>query len=366
MMMPIKNKNRIRFKLVGVIMIAWTLIGVGNEVLHDFFLRAVQYSGFEQYEFATNILTQFIIIPIAALLGGSFIIFTKDSFRTIPFLTRILIEIILFIILVFILTIIGSFVYNYIYFDAADQPGIWLEVKETMFSYGMLYNIAFWTAIGSITVLVVQVIDFFGRERFYNTFTGKYYQPIVEERIFLFLDLKNSTGLAEQWGHQKWFSFINTFIKDIADTIINTQGEVYQYIGDEIVVSWPAAKGFKNNQALSCFFEIQKIVNKHADRYKEKFGIVPEFRASLHAGEVTAGEIGLYRKDIIFTGDVLNTAKRIQGYCDALEADFLVSGDTFLRMSHPENWKIYKESVLQLKGKSESIKVLIVLPDNNE
>ena len=46
--------------------------------------------------------------------------------------------------------------------------------------------------------------------------------------------------------------------------------------------------------------------------YNQKFGVNPDFKAGIHLGEVTTGEIGALKKEIIFTGDVLNTTARIQ------------------------------------------------------
>ena len=54
---------------------------------------------------------------------------------------------------------------------------------------------------------------------------------------------------------------------------------------------------------------------------------MPEFKAGFHFGKVTTGEIGVIKKDIIFTIDVLNTTARIQGLCNTYKVDILISGD---------------------------------------
>jgi adenylate cyclase len=57
----------------------------------------------------------------------------------------------------------------------------------------------------------------------------------------------------------------------------------------------------------------------------EKFGIVPEFKTGFHCGEVTIGEVGVIKREIVFTGDVLNTAARIQELCNTYNVKLLVS-----------------------------------------
>jgi len=359
--MRLSNKRLLQLRTVFYIIIGWTIVGIGHELLNHVHIEAVEHSGYENYEFFTNIVTNLIIIPFAAVIGGMFIVFTKDAFKEIPFKTRLLLEILSFALLVVVFTLIGSFIYNAIYFQTfVLEEAVVREVKQTLTSWGMFYNLIFWTTIGSLTIVLVQIIDFHGREKFYNTFTGKYYHPCLESRIFIFLDLRDSTRLAERLGHRQWFAFINHFIRDLSIAVVNQRGEIYQYVGDEIVVTWPSNLGFRRNACINFFFEAQDIIQSREEVYKERFGFVPTFRASLHHGEVTAGEVGLFRKDIIYTGDVLNTAKRIQGMCDGMKTNLLVSEETFKNLEDVRAFSIIQRAELELKGKENRIFVLDV------
>ena len=111
----------------------------------------------------------------------------------------------------------------------------------------------------------------------------------------------------------------------MTDAILETSGEIYQYVGDEIVVSWPETKGLQNNDCIRCFIKINETINSNREEYLKRFGFVPEFKAGLHLGEVTTGEIGTLKKDIIYTGDVLNTSARIQALCNQYRARVLIS-----------------------------------------
>ena len=65
---------------------------------------------------------------------------------------------------------------------------------------------------------------------------SKHLKPKDEKRIFMFLDLKSSTTIAEEIGHRRYFEFISDFIADVTTPILNNHGEIYQYVGDEIVI----------------------------------------------------------------------------------------------------------------------------------
>ena len=88
--------------------------------------------------------------------------------------------------------------------------------------------------------------------------------------------------------------------------------------------------------------------------------MVPEFKAGFHLGSITTGEIGVIKKEIIFTGDVLNTAARIQGKCNEHRVDILISED--LKIQLPSDYPYtYKEiGSCKLRGKNEEVKLLTV------
>jgi adenylate cyclase len=194
-----------------------------------------------------------------------------------------------------------------------------------------------------------------------NFFTGKYHTPIEEKRIFLFSDMKSSTAIAEQLGHIKYFELLREYYSDFSEAIIRHSGEVYQYIGDEIVISWKYNEGIKNNDCINCFFAMKKDLKKRADWYTSNFGVVPTFKAGLHVGKVTTGEIGALKKEIIFTGDVLNTTARIQGLCNKYAVDILVSEDLIKELQLDKKFQITSLGETELKGKEEKMELFTVL-----
>ncbi len=191
----------------------------------------------------------------------------------------------------------------------------------------------------------------------YNFFTGKYHQPREELRIFMFLDMKSSTTIAEQLGHIRYFELLQKYYDTMTDTIINHFGEVYQYIGDEVVISWPMKNGLKDANCLRCFFAMKAAFAKAQQSYHRQFGVLPDFKAGLHCGPVTAGEIGATKKEIVFSGDVLNTTARIQALCNQYEQDLIISKD--LKDNMPDEGAFIFNTLgeIELRGKNQSIEL---------
>ena len=70
---------------------------------------------------------------------------------------------------------------------------------------------------------------------------GKYLRPREESRIIVFIDLRNSTPIAEKLGNN-YFEFIRDFIFAFQPVSWNMMDGIYQYVGDEIVAWWPSSK----------------------------------------------------------------------------------------------------------------------------
>ncbi len=203
------------------------------------------------------------------------------------------------------------------------------------------------------------VNDKYGPGVFPDYLIGRYFRPKHERRIFMFADIKNATGIAESLGEEKYFNFLKDFFRHIAPAIVQTRGEVYQYVGDEVVVSWKMKWGLKHGNAIQCFYSMKKIIKYKAPKYLKKYGVVPEFKVGLHYGTVMVGEIGQIKRDIAFSGDVLNTTSRIQAMCNELDVEILASkqfADIAYRLPKGVTKKeLGKE---KLRGKTEEIEMV--------
>ncbi|WP_299221911.1 adenylate/guanylate cyclase domain-containing protein [uncultured Aquimarina sp.] len=224
-------------------------------------------------------------------------------------------------------------------------------------------NKSFWATILYI-VLVSFVFSFikiatekFGKGVFIKMLLGKYKNPQEEKRIFMFLDLKDSTTIAENLGHFKYSQFIQDCFYDLNEVVPKHDAEIYQYVGDEAVLSWPYKKGLANNNCVDLFFSFQQKKQSKADYYQEKYGIMPEFKAGLHGGKLMVTEVGVIKKEIAYHGDVINTSARIQAECNTHKVKLLISEKLLkdLRISTHLS-STFLGSVL-LKGKQKEVNI---------
>jgi adenylate cyclase len=189
---------------------------------------------------------------------------------------------------------------------------------------------------------------------------GHYHEPREEHRIFMFLDMKDSTTLAEQLGNLKFSALVRDFFQDLTLPVLQTRAEVSHYIGDEAVLTWTVEKGAEGGNCVRLFFEFEKAISRRAAYYRSAYGLVPEFKAGAHVGLVVATEVGQVKSEIVFHGDVLNTAARIQGLCNETGEGLLVSQQLFQAMEMPSNLAGIPLGSFELKGKEQAVAIVAI------
>lgn len=253
--------------------------------------------------------------------------------------------------------LVVTFIFSNKYGLAALTPKLFYNEWINFLDINVISNLILWGFITLLTLFLLQVNDKFGPGILLKFLLGNYHQPRKEERIFMFMDMRSSTSIAEKIGNEKYFNLLNDIFDDLTDTIVNYYGEIYQYVGDEIVISWPLTRGIRNANFLNCYLEIQKKLDELRPEYKKTYNVEPEFKAGIHHGEVMAGEVGVIKKDIIYSGDVLNTAARIQEQCNPLNCNLLISKDTFDLLPNKEDYNLKEMGEIELRGKTSKINI---------
>lgn len=361
MLSPKTKKNIFRIIPFGII---WLIFSIVYTQLEKGLLDDLKYypSTGNPYNFNNNI----FITPISALITGLLIgtmeiLYFNKLFIQKSFTKKIVYKTIIYLAIIISFLLILTAIANSTELQTTVfNKRVWNNVWAFFFSYAFLSVALYMAAIIIVSQFYTEVSENIGHGVLNNFFTGKYHTPKEEERIFMFLDMKSSTTIAENLGHVTYFEMLREYYSDLSDPIINYSGEIYQYVGDEIIVSWTLKNGLQNNNCVECFFALKASIKKQTGKYNEKFGLLPEFKAGFHLGKVTTGEIGVIKKEIIFTGDVLNTTSRIQGLCKLHKVDILISGDLLKKLDLDSPFQITSFGENELRGRDERIALFSV------
>ena len=194
-----------------------------------------------------------------------------------------------------------------------------------------------------------------GPPRIWDLIRGKYRNPREETRVFLLIDLRGSTPLAESLGAVRFSSLLRDVFDDLTEPVIDTGGDVVGYVGDEAIISWPLERGLADANGLRCFLLFKQRIASRAADYEGRYGVVPKFRASLHAGPIVASEVGQIRTDVALHGDALNTAARVLAECNALEAELLMTDSVSSHLPPVEGVTVEPLGEFQLRGKEGAV-----------
>ncbi|WP_027076330.1 adenylate/guanylate cyclase domain-containing protein [Maribacter antarcticus] len=356
--MKLSRQLKMNLNKVAVITVGYILINIFIFFFNYTLINSpVSLGPSSLFNFKSYFLANILVGLIAGVLGG-FILVSVNSqlFRRRSFKFAMLTTLTAYVLIFVLVNVVTTFTtalaehgFSGVSFDALKTASRFI-LNPTLITTFIL-----WGAITLLTLFLLQVNDKFGPGVLLKFLAGNYHQPKKEERIFMFMDMRSSTSIAEKIGNEKYFNLLNDLFSDITDTILNNDGEIYQYVGDEIVISWSMKKGIRKANCLNCFSQIQEKLVDLRPIYEKKYKVMPEFKAGLHYGPVMAGEVGVIKKDIIYSGDVLNTTARIQEQCNQYNVDILISKETFNLISDTGRYKLIPLGSIELRGKKRNI-----------
>lgn len=301
--MRIRPKTRTQIHLILAITLFWMACGAFlalykcvtyDTISHKFIFMVPQYLALGPF-----VLINLIGPIIGGLVGGSVLVL-NEKLNKKSYWFYLLVNFLFFFAFIFILNM--AVTYFFYYKDDisnADRP-VYEAIQLLLFNPYAIRNIATWLIIAWLTFQGLKIYEKYGPGTLVSMLMGRYHRPHEVPRVFMFLDLSNSTPIAEQLGHVRFFELLRDFFFDITDPILNSRGEIYQYVGDEIVVSWPLKKAVSENpHCIACFFRIEEAVDQRKQYYRQKYGLLPQFKAAVHKGTAVVGEVGVIKKEIV-------------------------------------------------------------------
>jgi len=342
-----RDQTKLKLKVILIVVLISGIIGVF-------------YSRFAHYTKPTDLLQgMFTGIALSLSLSASDAFFLREWMKRRRFTTSVLLKTFYNLMVIISVIIITSELFE-------EKEAIASKFRGLLKSPEAHHTILFCLLVSFLFSLFLQINDLIGGRIFFSFFTGKYHKPIEEDRIFMFLDLKSSTSVAERIGHINFHKFINDFLFTISETIISNKGEIYKYVGDEVIITWKMKEGLKNLHCIHLFFDALDRVKQDRNLFEKRYGAVPEFKAGIHCGRVVSGEMGDTRKEIAFLGDVINTTGRIENECNPHQRPLLISGDLLQKISLGKEYQYEKIGDFNLRGKRKGIELYAIDRNSTE
>ena len=246
-------------------------------------------------------------------------------------------------------------------FMAARLATIWSLVSSTVFVLALFITVsiifdqtAFIVNFAApaiaifgtfLTVVVYRIMTEEKDKRRIKDMFGKYVNPTVVDQILddppelggvdkeltvFFSDIRGFTSLSEAVPPQELVNHLNLYLTAMTDIIMEYQGTLDKYVGDEIMSFWGAPLPQPDHAILAC-----KCALKQSQKLKELNTEWPEalqirIGMGLNSGIMTVGNMGsMGRMNYTLMGDNVNLGARLEGTNKAYYTEIIISEYTY-------------------------------------
>lgn len=348
-----KFSRKQRIKILLNYCIGWTIAFAFLAIVRGV---GTTENGALKFDFLSSMLLTFTIAPIVGFISGYSQLLTEERAYKRVSIQKLLTLRLIYVILFFIALIIISYAAYQFYF------GTTLDIISFAFDSGSFAIYFYVLVVDLFMIMLRQVNLLLGENKLMLLLMGKFYTPREEERVFMFLDLQSSTQLAEKLGHIRYSKLIQDCFNDLG-VVAENEAEIYQYVGDEVVLTWKLQEGLRKQNCLKAYYNFKQQLAQKQNYYEETYGALPFFKAGMNEGLVTVTEVGKYKKEIAYHGDAINTAARIQGKCNEFNQELLISENLKTKLALT-GYSFNKLGSVELRGKNKEVGIYAVTLNN--
>lgn len=324
----------------------WLFRNYGQEVVSEFNTITV----------VEQLLITLVLGLFAGLLFGFFeIVYENYVNRTMSLGKLTMISSFSYLVIIFLIIISGGFIFH----ELTGETFYWDTYKELILSSQVAVLVLYFFIVITLISVFNEMDRRLGQGNLWKLFTGAFYSPKEDHRIFLFIDLKSSTTIAERIGHLQYSRLLQDCFRDLS-VVGHTKARIYQHVGDEAVLTWPTKLGLENNNCLKAFYYFKKQLEQKSSYYLDTYGVRPQFKAGMHCGDIIVAEVGELKREMAYHGDTINIAARLQEKCNELGKEMLVSAKLMQQLTTTKDYTFEHQGELILKGKTKVVELYSV------
>lgn len=232
-----------------------------------------------------------------------------------------------------------------------------LPIRDLPLFGDILGDVAFSLVISVGLVLAFELDRLLGPGTLWRLLAGRYHTPRIEERAFLLLDIVGSTAIAERIGPARFLALLDFLIRQLTPALAAHRAEIYRYVGDAIIVTWPLDVAVEDARCVRCLSAVGRRLAELKAECRRRFDCEVDGRAALHAGPVAIGEIGELKREITMLGDTLNAASKLEKIAGELGRRAVISRDLLARMRLPDMIRAEPLGAVVIPGRSQPMEL---------
>ncbi len=180
---------------------------------------------------------------------------------------------------------------------------------------------------------------------------GQFFTPELSDRLaadphmlqgrdaevtLLFCDIRDFSGISQRLDPSVTMEWIGEVIGKVSDCVIDHQGVLVDYVGDELMAMWGAPSEQPDQALLACraaaaMLNTLPLLN---ERWQLRMGKPFRIGVGINTGTARVGNIGSHRKMKYGPlGSTVNMASRVQGMTKYLKSEILITAATRARLN---------------------------------
>jgi adenylate cyclase len=153
--------------------------------------------------------------------------------------------------------------------------------------------------------------------------------------------------------------FLNEYLSEMTDIIINEKGTIDKYIGDAILAEFGAPIPMEDhaNTAVTTAISMQRKIKELNKNWESREFPLLRSRIGINTGQVIIGNMGSDRVfDYTVIGDPVNLASRLESANKRYNTLIMISEFTYKEIDK-DKFKTRILDVIKVKGKTRAVKV---------
>lgn len=181
-----------------------------------------------------------------------------------------------------------------------------------------------------------------------------------KELTVLFSDIRSFTTISEGMDAEELVNFLNQYLAAMTSIVLNSDGTLDKYVGDEIMAFWGAPLPNEEHAFFACKAAVEMVEtlrNLNAGwppNRQLRIGI------GLNTGQMLVGQVGSEsRMDYTVMGDHVNLGARLEGVNKVYGTTVIISEFTYAAV---QDRVIARElDLIRVKGKNKPVKIFELL-----
>lgn len=148
----------------------------------------------------------------------------------------------------------------------------------------------------------------------------------------LFCDIRAFSKISEKLEPEKTVRWIRDVMEVLSECVLDHQGVLVDYIGDELVAMWGAPTEQPDHAQLACRAALAMVERLPAisRKWNSELGMPTQVGIGINSGKAHVGNTGTARRRKYGPlGNTVNLASRVQGASRYLQSSLLVTGETY-------------------------------------